>query len=115
MVSDRSHHFHDLRDLTLGHHVDLHVDTGPAVTRPRCSVLADEDEDREEDRFQRYDHGQKAEGKGVELERGRGQIEHDPDAEPDGVRSHEGYAPAPFSYGCRRTLSATPLAALLRL
>src|SRR6185369_14056149 len=88
--------FVELGDFELGFEVDLVFDVAPDAVFFGLAALAEEDEDREDDRFQRDDHGEQAEGEGIEQRRLPARqpvdVEQDPDGEEEQVQVEKGEA-----------------------
>ncbi len=84
-----------VRDLEFGFDIYLVLNISTYLVFFRLPVLADQDEARQENSFQRNDHRQQSEGEWIEglVSEDHG-IERDPNNEPESMRNKKGHAAA---------------------
>src|SRR5262245_27621839 len=91
MLSHALEQGHRLRRFLLRQEVDLEIEVRPPVALPGEIVLADQDENRQEDRLERDDQGEKTERKRIDgmPARHESDVPGDPPREPGDMETRE--------------------------
>jgi hypothetical protein len=101
----------DAGDLMLRQQADLQVELGASVGRRHHAVLADQDEGRQEDGLQRPDHGQQAEGIGIEGGDGQpAEVDRHPSPDHGQMQVDEDHAAGEGGDPVRQALLGSPAA-----
>jgi len=93
------------RVFLLGEQIDLQVEMIATLRDARLSILGDEDEGREKDRFEGDGERQERERKRIEARRAAGHVPTDPCGEPDYMRPHEPHRSAESGDPIRQSIA----------